>query len=326
MNTPVFLAMEITLPLVFLIVYGRMTRHRRLVKRGTPESSFEASSPPALEQFLARRLSSLSLPQQAYLAEQLRNLPVYLLVATYLLTCFFTSGLLPWSVSRFGSYQPVAQRAWYSFLEDFTFVLPMWFLGLITAVIVTTKFTLASSAVLYRTRPLSLRYLYWVRLVPKLLALLGALLLSMMLAFAFLLLFYGPVWRHLSGGPFHLSPTQLQHLIAVLHTSAPRLLLSVLTTTLLGFSLIVAAILQPFQTGPAGRLSQVLVGVSFAGMFLLQGFGMFDRLALPGRLSKLLFFYPTLGPPPPLINLLVPVALSATLLVLAAWFFARRDV
>ena len=326
MNTPTFLAVEILSPLLLLFFCGRMTRRKRLAKRDAPELPLGASPAKALERFVAQWFNTFTAPEQAYLAEQLRRLPIYGLIATYLLTCFFTSGLLPWSVNRFGSSQPFAQRVWYSFLQDFTFALPVWFLGFLSSIIVTTKLTHGSSAILYRTRPLSLRYLYWARLVPKLITLIGSLLLSIGLAFACLLAVYGPVWRHLAGGPFHLSSTQLGHLIAIMRTSPPRLLLSVLTTTILIFSLILAASLQPFATRPAGPFATSVVGFTLAGMLILQGAGTFSRLAFPGRLSRFLFFYPALGSPPPLISSLVPVTLSVALLSLGGWFYARRDV
>ncbi len=182
----------------------------------------------------------------------------------------------------------------------------------------------------YRTRAMSIGFLYWSRMLPMLAALVAAVVTGVALAFVLLLAVRGPVWQHLPATiPRVLGPEDgdvAGMYLRLLSTSAPRVFLSMLTSIVLVFTTFVMLFSLPVGQGSSrGALPGVLAPIFLLGVFApLIAFSVIDTggMRWPGDL----FFYLNLGPPPPYALALVPVVLSAGLLLLARVFVKHLEV
>ena len=331
MSAGLVLFLEFIAPLVILIVYVRIknliNKRKLAALQSQPISApapFEPKPEPTPNLFMRR----FSLPQRAYLRQQIATGKAFYYIAAWGFIVFFTSGLLPQYVNRYGLEQPLAQRVWYSYLLHISVVNVIFgIMMLASALLAVSGLISASQAIFNRTRPLTLSFLFWARVLPAIATILASLATGMAVSFVLLLIFYGPVWLHLldASSLSALTRVQASHLVQILQTSAPFTFLSLITTALLIFSAAVVLISQPFPFLRNRPSKSVLLPLTM--FFGILGSEAVHFLGGPffSRWSRILFMYTTLGPPPPYVYALVPILASASLLVLAAFCISRVE-
>ena len=325
MNGITIIILEAIAPLVVLIVYVRIKniRSRRRAAADDavpiPVRPFEPKPAPAPGFFL----SHFSTPQRAYLRQQIALGKAFYYIAAWVFIVMLTAGLLPPYVNAYGLQQPLAQRVWYSYLQHISLAeFALGIMMLMAAAIASTGLTTGAPAVFNRTRPLTHRFLFWARIVAAIATVLASLATAAAVSFVLLLVFYSPVWLHLTNTMKFgavMSDQQATHLVQLLQTSAPRLFLSRFTTALMVFSTALLVV------GPSTRFKRSgPFLVVFASVFVVNivrdSYGLSESL-----LCRVLFLYTRLGPPPPYAYIFVPVLASAALLFIAQLLIRRFE-
>ena len=388
MTAQVLIFAGIFLPFVLLVAIGRIKLSRKLAQTSVegyvepPFASEPLAQPRLLPRLVFRMLPGLSAPQRAYLVEQLKPVRSLFFCGTYAVTLFATQGLLPDQISRYVLEQPPALRIWYSFLSSWTTAGAILGLLALAAAVIGWAGLGGTGGSMYRTRPVSLSFLFWARMIPGTINLVLSMAAGLGLSFALLLLFHGPVWRHLNDDagprvvnlampapsasarsirsirsapavhlvmpppkvpkvvqpndhsvalgtapagskpfPFVLN-TQARHFLRLLATSAPTLALSIVTSTVLLFTFVFALLMQPFFSLQSKRILLFVVPAGIFGVEIAR-FGLGSGFP---RVGRVLFLYVSIGPPPPLIFVSVPILLSIGCLLLAKLFFARSEL
>jgi hypothetical protein len=283
---------------------------------------FEPNPEPAPGFFLRH----FSVPQRAYLRQQIALGRAFYYIGAWIFLTIFTSGLLPPYVNSYGLQQPLAQRVWYSYLEHISVgEIVLGFIMLMGAGIASAGLTTGATGAFNRTRPLTHRFLFWARILSAIATVFASLATAGVVSFVLLLVFYGPVWLHLLDtmklGTV-LSEQQGRHLIELLQSSASRLFLSLATTALLIFS---AALLvfSPSSRFLNRRVGQPIVVV--LTIMAVQVVRDFHELS-NSLFSRLLFLYTGLGPPPPYPYIFIPILVSASLLFIAQLLIRRVEL
>ncbi len=171
----------------------------RQVRQATDaaERSAEPFAPAAAAAASNGLMKRFDLPEQTYLRQQLKlAASLYGLLSW---TCFF--------VLRMPIFQPGAAHAkrsggaalaWFMFLSNagktVAFLGVMWVL---CAFIAVAPLRTGADGRFYRTRAVSIGFLYWSRLLPTMAALMLAVVTGVGLACALLLAVRGPVWQNL---------------------------------------------------------------------------------------------------------------------------------
>ncbi|MBB5063913.1 hypothetical protein [Granulicella mallensis] len=337
-------------PLIVLIVFGRIRVLRKRAALGlagdVPPKPFDPA-PEATPGIFLRRFP---LPQRTYLRQQAALARIGGSLLAWIFFIFLSASLLPSSVDRSGIDLTLSQRVWYSYLHNFLSVtMVAAFFAFLTGAIAVAPLKVPKQADFFRTRPLSLSFLFWSRVGLALASLLSGIIFALLVSFLLLLAVYGPVWRHLMDIATHVPPgsasgshpvrmvflgntssLQAWHLIRLLQSSLPRLMLSLLTTATLIFSALLALYLQPWgkgkKTSAPGNIKPstiFLILIVGASEGILGGY-----LAHAGhRFSAWFrFLYMDAGPPPPYAVFLIPIVLSAAFLWLAGYFYRRLEI
>jgi hypothetical protein len=199
-----------------------------------------------------------------------------------------------------------------------------------------------------KTKPVSRRSLYWIKVLPALGTVLAAYTAAWGLSLLVMLVCYGPVfwhpenWHglhagsvthiHLGSGANGIASVDLGFPLSeqgrmvrsmrLAQTSALRMFISMALELLVGFSLAIALLLQPLQFLRTKALS---AGILWAVIILMEFAVMGPRL-LPSRMTHVLFVYGRLGPPPAWEFVGVPIALIALLLHLGSVFNERLEI
>lgn len=326
------IGLELFTPLVALFIYLRIQLLRKRRKLEADElAGIDLHPPftPTAEPAPNLLLRHFSLPQRTYLRQQIGIAKAAGVVYLWAFTAFFTAGLLPAAVNRYGIHQPLAQRVWYSFLATLSTVgTVMGVMVVFAALVVSVGLTLSSSQSAFTlSRPLSKRFLFYGRTIPALLAVLATLLAGLAISFLLLLIFYGPVWLHLKDFPqARLNMSQRWHLELITLSSAPAMFLSLLTTATLIFSVAIALAFQPF------RLANKRIGraLSFPVMMIFTIVGLNAYKTLGGAFfdhyARILFIDFRIGTPPPYSYAIIPILLSAALLFIAQFWASRIEL
>ncbi len=272
-------------------------------------------------------------PERAYLLQRrsaLRWLACLYLYASLIMTC---ENLLPGFIAQSGIAGGGPQSIWHSYLTGITqagFLYALF--SFIGGVIASSETSQRSTAVFARTRPISHRLIFWGRIAPSLVTLLGAYALAVGISLLVLVLGYGPVYNHLwdAASQLSMNPGQgaIEKISLTLQTSAPRIFLSNATSLLLDFSLLVTAFFLPLRNR---RSKAVAVGIIlFLGVVAPSFVPIFHEMyifpgIIPG-ISRFLFLYSYLGAPPPYAYAAIPIALSIALLALASFFSERLEI
>ncbi|MGC2110715.1 MAG: hypothetical protein WA655_14435 [Candidatus Korobacteraceae bacterium] len=223
------------------------------------------------------------------------------------------------------------QSVWYLNLRA-GFGFDLFICGVASALLACSAIQRKSSTNLrsLRTRPLTLRFLFWARTGSALTTLLASIATAAVGFLLLLLIFYGPVWNHVPStiSAQGITEQEAHDLISTLQTSPVRPVLSWLTTSTLIFSLIVALRSLPWGsrlTSNSTFATMLLVLYWTLGLLLL----LFCLIWTPPSLEfarRILFLYNHRDAgPPPYACALIPVVIAAALLRLAQFFYARNE-
>jgi hypothetical protein len=339
MSGGMIIFLEIIAPLVALIAYGRIKiamARRKAEAEDAPAVAVKLPFEPKPEPTPGLLLRLFSTPQRAYLRQQIALAKGCFYIVGWVSLVLFTAGLLPQYVNEYGLEQPLAQRVWYSYLNHVT-LSEFWFAfaALGGALIALSALTTDAPAIFNRTRPLTRSFLFWARVLPAIATVLAAIAMGAVVSLLLLLVFYGPVWLHLldalqapNGSLLMqgLTAQQSTHLVHLLLTSAPRIFLSMTTTAILVFAVFAAMIAQPFNILQKRSSKFATVPFAFVGSFMGIAIIHIVHGANFLRVSHATFVYLSLGPPPPYMYVLLPLAASALLLYLAQLLVARKEL
>jgi len=295
-------------------------------RAGEPKvEPFDPKPEPAPGIFLRR----FSLPQRSYLRREERVGRLGYLLGSWILLVWFSENLPPQMADSQGLALSLPQSVWYGYLW-FGFHFDLVMCGLAAAVFAVAVVG-RKSMKCERTLPLTLRFIFWSRAGVMLTSLVAAIVTAALGFFLLMLIFYGPVWNHVPS-PIDIpgiTKQQADHVISTLQTSPLRLVLSLLTTSMVIFSLVVAIRSLPWSFTPRSnsKLAATLkclywmAGTVFVGLFVLWG-------TESSQLARVLFLYndKNAGPAPSYAYALLPVMISAALLELARFFNSRNEI
>lgn len=313
--------------------YYRLKKGRLALKNSqlTGESSvkpFDPEPEPA-PGILLRRFNR---PQRSYLRREVRWGQLGYLVGSWVLFVMFCLSLAPQMADSYDSVLTLPQSVWYLNLRA-GFGFDLFICGVAAAVLACRAIQRKSSIDLrsLRTRPMTLRFLFWARTGSALTTLLASIATAAAGFLLLLLIFYGPVWNHAPSAisAQGITEEEAHDLISTLQTSPVRPVLSWLTTSTLIFSLIVALRSLPWDSRPKSNstfATMLLVLYWTLGLLLL----LFCLIWTPPSLEfarRILFLYNhhDLGPPP-YACALIPIVIAAALLRLAQFFYARNEI
>jgi hypothetical protein len=311
-------------PLILLVIYRVRSINRSNAQAEAITLPFAPGPVPACPPLLRR----FPLPERVYLVQQLRS-------------AFVTYVLLGWT-EFFILALPIVNRApnatwwsnssaytWFTFLQNAaksqSYLSGLFFFG---AFLIISPLRVGAQALFHRTRPISLGFLFWARVLPLMAALIAAIFTGIGLAFMVLVVFKGHVWQNLPVAiPRVLGPDDAdlaQSYINLLQTSSPRIFLSLLTTMSLVFSFLIAIFSIPINRWSArGTLPAYLVVFMLIGLVAAPLVSIFaNNLHTP----RLLFLYGSLGPPPAYAFVAGPILLSVLFLWLASIFIQHTEI
>lgn len=321
---PVAMGLTIFVAPLLCVLFYQIWRINRSMKEA---ERYAAPFEPRAESSgaLLRRFTP---PQRVYLRQQLKlSAGVYLFLGWIFLFMLSLPFLgQPATASLW--FNPSA-LFWFRFLGgEVSAVHVMGSMLFFDAFLTISPLRLGGEARYYRTRPLSIGFLFWARLLPLLFALIVAIATSIAVVYGLVFALKGPIWQHLpSAIPRSLGPEDAdiaRDYLNLLVTSVPRVLLSTLTTILMLFSAMLVMVTIPRKNpGTSGvRFLVPIFIVGAAGPSFWNLFNTFQHVHLPREL----FIYDYLGPPPPYGFALVPIALSVIFMALARYLVTRLEV
>jgi hypothetical protein len=314
-------------PLPVLIAVGRVRIRVRRRRLGVSEEPVEVKPfEPKPEPTPGWWLRRFSLPERTYLRQQAGTAKAGFYVVAW---CFFalaSSSLLPGDLDRFVGWPAGSpQLIWFDYLQG-AFVENM--LGLVMAVgtAMAAGYGLIPGlgmSAMHRTRPLTLRLLYWGRVGPALATLLAGYAVGIALSLLLLLALHGPVWRHLNvnGQGLALTLIEMRRIAWMLRVSPAKLVLAAATSMSMVFAALVAFVHLPLGKARLPKWTGWVLGLT-----VYESFSTFGPMVLP-HVSNVLFLYGlTAKTPPPWIAALVPVCMTGVLLCCGQLLYRRSDV
>jgi hypothetical protein len=306
-------------PLVAMAFYKICKLQRETTKAEQNPRPFESAPQPnplAL-------LSNLTFTQRLYLKQQIKTAATIFVFGAWVFTFILA---IPIFIAPHGEkWFNKSALIWFEFLRNSSSSLQFLSMALFLA-IVPLRF--GAEARFYRTRPLTIGFLFWSRVLLIVLALILAAGVGIAVATGLLCVIKGPVWQNLPALiPRTLGPDDAdiaEEYAGLLVTSAPRMLLSLLTTMILFFTALLALV-----TAPVIRLRQssspfVPVRILLYASPLLIALPMLRLVSF--HLPAILFVYVSFGPPPPYRFALLPIFLSVAFIFLARLFANRIEV
>jgi|GEM_PF-4346383 len=353
-------------PIPLLILYAVFRARIKRRKQAATDTQLPAPTAkpyePEAHSHPSIFMSRFPLTTQLYLRQQWTVASFGFIASLWIFTNVLCGSLIPPFADKLPTHD---QRVWLSFVTGAS----VWSSGLPAAIalfagIITATGIVGSAATYNRTRPISMRVIYWGRVLPAFATLLLAAAVSIGIAFTALRIAYGPVWNSVSASttttgtrtqvvihmeiPAHsqdhplLSRGQppipngspqmavIRRLLWLTQNPAPRIFASALTTMSLVFSIFILIFCQPF--GAYKNIARgLMLGIApffiIAAAFLLN----FAKRSSAGtssfrHLSQFLFYSPPFQGPPPWRFLPVPIVLSIALLFLSECLYLHRDI
>ncbi len=322
------------------IFAAKVWTHHRLKNGEASVTRFDPKPDPVPGIFL-RHFHS---PQRAYLRQR-RSWQLGYLICSWVLFLMFCEWLPPQMADSYGSALTLPQSVWYVNLRAGVGN-DLFICGVAAALFATVAVRRKSMVRKFeRTRPLTLRFLFWARTGLALTTLLASIATAAVGFLLLLLIFYGPVWNHVPSAISAQGITELEahDLISTLQTSPVRPVLSLLTTSTLIFSVIVAlrslpwgSMPKPNSTFPTTsvvvasiefprpRLRVVLYWILGSNLLLFSLIWAAPSLQFARRML-FLYNHHDVGPPP-YACALIPIVIAAALLWLAQFFNARNEI
>ncbi|MGA2218760.1 MAG: hypothetical protein ABSG51_11780 [Terracidiphilus sp.] len=324
-----FLSVCILIGPVLLFGLYKLRQFSRGVLQAERDALPYDSKPEPMPGFLLRRFSA---PEQKYLRQLLRTTGYLFPLLTWLTFGIFILPASDVELFTHNTWNNPPVFLWLRILLGATTFVgtTCYIFGIVMANLVTTPLRFGPSARFYRTRPLGIGFLFWTNALVALGTELAAILIGFGAGMLLLAAIHGPIWMHLPPAfPGTLVPNdgKLELYASLLATSPPRVLLSICTTITLSFSVFTVLLATPYAL-PGTRSSRpnaVVILAMTLGMFAFLALNI-ARIFRAASIPAWLFMYAELGPPPPYAYALVPVSLSAGLLLLARYFIGKTEV
>lgn len=325
-----FLGIGVPILAIKVWTHYRLKKGRLALKNGklASEPPFDPKPEPASGILLGR----FNLPQRSYLRRQGRIGRSGYIAGSWVLFVLFCESLPPQMADSYDSALSVPQSVWYLNLRS-GFGFDLFICCVAAALLACAAIQRKSSIELrsLRTRPLTLRFLFWARTGWALATLLASIATAAVGFLLLLLIFYGPVWNHVPSAISApgITEQEAHDLISTLQTTPVRPILSWLTTSTLIFSLIVAVRSLPW--GPV-RKSNSTFATMRAALYWTIGFMvlLFFLAWTPPSLEfvrRILFLYNHHdGGPPPYACSLIPIVIAAALLRFGQFCYARKEI
>lgn len=314
---------------VVVFAFYKLRRYSRGILEAERDALPYDAKPEPKPGILLRRFST---PEQTYLRQLLHTARYMFPLMSWLTFAIFILPISDIQLLTHNSWNNPHAFLWCRILLGATsFTATSCFIfGVLTGTLVITPLRFGTTAQFYRTRPLGLGFLFWTNLMITLGSELAAILTGAGAALLLLAAIYGPIWLHLPPAfPGVIVPNDgKQELYAsLLATSPPRILLSVCTTITLSFGICAVLLAIPYAwPDKQGSRPNFFPGAVMA-LGILSLFFLTAALFLNGmHLLPWLFVYSELGPPPPYAYALIPVSLSAGLLLLARYLIGKSEV
>jgi len=312
---------------VFFTAAWKIRDHKRAAAKAELEALPFDPAPPAAPSVFLRHFTQ---QQRVFLTQQLKIAAMYYALACWLLL-FILSLPLFHALPHESKWFNHSAFLWYNFVNFLPHSTQSLFMIMMPAVItMITPLRVGPEARFYRSRPLTIRFIFWSKLLPVFLGILGGVTTGMALVFVLMLAFKGPIWHNLPIAiPRTLGPddAELPQLYRnFLATSVPSLLLSILTTLSLFFTAMLALATIPVKRIKAIAVIPLVAVVVVLGVGVLPILSLFSNNGHTLSWFRTLFIYSSLGPPPPRLFALVPIALSILLIAIARIFVTRLEV
>jgi len=311
-------------PLIALGIW-KIRKNRRLMRQAELEAlPFVAPEPKPVPSFLLRFDSA----ERGYLLQSLKMSGGLFLLYVWTYIYVLNLGIMNIAPNA-AKWSNQAALDWLLFLRSVSGTTQtMATMPLLTAFMVVGILRFGPDARFNRTRPMRLNFIFWSRFLPITIALFGGILVGCSLGVGIVYLIKGPIWHNLpSVIPRTLGPDDadvVQEYADLLATSAPRIFLSLLTTTALFFSLACAVMSLPSRRFRPGNVIPLLLPIlllAFVPLTLL----VLNFSGIHG-LSNALFIYNELGPPPPYSHALFSIGLSIALLTATRHFVRQIEL
>jgi hypothetical protein len=302
----------------------RLKKGRLALKNGEPPATpFEPKPEPAPGIFLRR----FNPPQRVYLRRQRRIWLLGYILCSWILFVTFSVSLPPQMADNGGFALSLPQSVWYTCVRV-GFGVDVTFCSLSAVLFGGIAVQRKTVAVRFmRTRPVTLRLIFWGRTGLALTNLLAGITTAALGFFLLLLIFYGPVWNHVPSAisAQEITEQQADYVISALQTSPARLVLSLLTTSTLVFSLVV--LLRSLPWSPLPNPNSI-AGITLFSCLYAVAFSLMWVFLLSPPFARVLFFYnyKDVGPPPSYAYALIAITIAAALLRRAEFFNARNEV
>lgn len=323
------------LAIFIVIVIVRVSIQRRKA-RETPaqsENPYEAKSPAPPNAFVRLFPSAL----HSFLREQWPTARFGFYACLWLSAVMLCGSLLPSAVADH-HLPDHAQQVWYSYLTE----IGIWSFipiacAVIAAMIACFPLVMGATAAFYRTRPISLRALFWVRTLSAVAALVLSTIVAIGISLAVLRISYGPVWKSSprmqtveldtrekfisfddDETPAHTVQRRLNYLA---HNAAAPRLVSAVTTMLLAFAVMMVILCQPLGAKRSAIKALPFLGAVTAFVVYQLASSFFS---VPGM--RVLFYSGPFDAAPSWRFLPVPVLLAIALLFTAEQLYLRRDI
>ena len=200
---------------------------------------------------------------------------------------------------------------------------------LFSAIAVIMPMRFGPEARFYRTRPISISFVFWTKVLSVFSAMIAGAATGIALAFSLLVILKGPIWQSLPAtiprllGPDDADVAQLY--ASLLVTSAHSIFLSIITTIALFFSAVLF-----LGTAPVLRLrsNAALPLLMIPAAFVPFAIAIISNHSNGGtpHFFRTLYICLSLGPPPPLAYALIPIALSAIFITCARLFANHQEI
>jgi PSP len=314
---------------VVVVAFYKLRRYSRAMLQAERDALPYDAKPEPKPGILLRRFST---PEQKYLRQLLHTTKYIFPLMSWLTFGIFILPASDIQLLTHNSWNNPQAYLWFRVLlgaASFTGT-SCFIFGVLTGSFVITPLRFGTTAQFYRTRPLGLGFLFWTNLLIGLGSELAAILTGAGAALLLLAAIHGPIWLHLPPAfPGVIIPNDgKQELYAsLLATSPPRILLSVCTTITLSLAIGSVLLAIPYalpgkQGSRPNSFPVIVMALAAFGLLFLR-----PALELNGmHLPSWLFVYSELGPPPPYAYALIPVALSAGLLLLARYLIGKSEV
>lgn len=323
---PIAIVGAVCSPLVPLIVYGRIKRKRQLAAQqlaagepGDDYPSLSAAPEPAMGALFQR----FSVPERTWLREQWTLARFGFIASAWIFLLLLIIPLFPQYVRASYPRYPFPVALYVKYQTGFLLAtLFATMIALFATIMTVVSWQGGPAGIFWRTRPLSLRFLFWSRSMMALAALEAGLLTAFFLNFVYGWLIYRHLWAHLP-----VVSATLQRQFDLNHSVTawldPMLTLAVRASLIFAGMLLAACQFMKTTQGPSNsfRVLSLVIGGAIGGVIGGYASDIFRHghgMTLHYLVAPLTFHDP--------LGVLLDLVLVAAFLWLAQWRMARNEI